>query len=451
MKKTHLNPIYRHILSGLLAVLVPAVSLGWWVASATAADSVTLSGRVYNVGSGVGYAGVAINLCGAGSATTGANGNWQVTAAVGTAYCARIGGGLPGGLTGPVTRNNPEVGTQPSYEYQTAGTNCYHNANCDANSQQWDRPIDGGLDFAYTGQATATPAPTPTPAASSPTPSPSSTPAAGSATTAPAGFQAQVDASGHAIKLSWQAPADPASVKAYALDRSIDQTTWSSLAANLTTTTYDDQTTAPDVHYYYRLSATTAAGQTTDYALADTTTGSVLSAASSGGQSYTSADHLAIATLSDGTLPAGATCTVGAADSLAAGDRTTIAGPYQLTCQDSAGTALTTFNQPVAWTFKLGDKLRGFTSPQIAHAGNSGTTQLVSNAHYDAKAATISTSLPGTDRVAALASRPNYGWVGYVAIALVGLLAVAALAIIPLRIARKQSYQEYLRSKYYNL
>ena len=141
-------------------------------APASAATTVSVSGRVYRVATGQGYAGVKLDLCGAGEATTGANGNWHLDVPSGSGYCVRLVGGGPNGLGQPLTRNNPDVGVQASYEQQQAGVNCYHIAACSTEAQRWDRAVDGGFDFAYPEPGAAAPVATPSAA---PTPSPSAT------------------------------------------------------------------------------------------------------------------------------------------------------------------------------------------------------------------------------------------------------------------------------------
>jgi hypothetical protein len=139
--------MYR--LSWVLMTIV--AGLGLLAGPAGAATASTISGRVYNLSTGQGYAGATVYLCNGGTVKTGPTGNWQVTVASGTVYCARVTAGAPVGLIAG-TRNNSQVGASQTYENQVAGANCYHNPSCLAQQQAWDRSVDGGTDFAYMPQ-----------------------------------------------------------------------------------------------------------------------------------------------------------------------------------------------------------------------------------------------------------------------------------------------------------
>jgi hypothetical protein len=157
---------------------------------AQATETASLSGRVFNGVTGAGYAGVAIELCDLGRVVTDAQGAWELTVPSGSAYCARLGVGAPTGLSGPLTRNNNAVWGQVSYEHQVAGMNCFQSEICTPERRQWDRAIDGGLDFVY-GLEAAAPAVTPTPTPMlTPAPVPAATQQAVSVKPAGSGFWA---------------------------------------------------------------------------------------------------------------------------------------------------------------------------------------------------------------------------------------------------------------------
>ncbi len=411
---------------------------------AAQADSpVTLSGRVYNATTGVGYAGVTLGLCGPADVTTNANGNWQATVASGTGYCVRVAGGAPAGVSGPATRNNPAVGAATSYEAQLAGVTCAQ-TTCNADQQRWDRAVDGGLDFIYTNgaPAVATPAATPVP-----TPAPST-----GAPATPSDFTAQTGPGGQRlVSLAWKGADDPATVTSYKLERSIDNATWTAIGGTLTGTSYNDTDVLPDVHYYYRLSALGATGQASGYAITDLSTGNVLSAQTTAAPpSYTSDDKLATVTLSDG-LPDGATCTLSTADRPQSGSDTAIAGTYTLTCHDGTGAGLTNFKPTLTWKFSLKKPLQGYVSPQVVKVDSDGHTTILNGANYDQQAGTLKITAPLDAHLAVMAAQPDRSWITYLVVGGVVLLVLAILAIIPIRTMRKQSYQEYIRSKYYNL
>ena len=428
------------ILLSVVAPLVPRAAL--------AADTVTLSGRAYNADTGSGYAGVTVTLCGAGSAVTTSSGNWQLTVAAGTPYCARIAGGGPVGINGPITRNNPEAGVSTTYENQVAGTNCYHNTGCAADQQVWDRVVDGGLDFVYTVQ--------PVPPVSTPAPTPATaTPAASPAVFggAPTNFKATVPDGSHQVDLAWQPAGDPAAIKAYKLERSVDNVTWETLSDTLTEASYRDQTAAPGVHYYYRLSAVSQSGAVSEYALADASTGDVLAADTSHDRVFDASDKLAQVSVPAGAVPDDAGCTVedSSRDVNPGADRALIVGPYALICKSTDGSRITDFKSPVTWKFKLAAKIAGYHSPQAASKSTSGELQMLSGGVYDAKAQTLTVKAPGDKQVLVLASATNYAWVNYAVLG--GLILVVGLivAFLPFRARKKVNYQEYLRAKYYNL
>lgn len=411
-----------------------------------AADQVTLSGRVYNLSTGAGYAGVNLSLCSAGTAVTGANGNWQVTVDNGTYYCVRLAGGVPNAPSGPMVRNNPEVGVKTSYENQQAGVNCYHNPACPADQQPWDRPIDGGLDFVYSNEPPVAPV-----AAATPVPVVVATPAPPAVLGAPVDFVVKASADNdHTANLSWTPVGDVAG-RTYKIERSLDRNSWEVLADSLTDPSYQDPKAVAGVHYYYRLSVVTPAGAS-DFALADLVMGNVLAATSPPDGVYTSADGLAKATVRAGTISAGATCSVNILDRPASGgSKATKAGPYQLQCKDTMNAAVTQFNRPVSWQFKLADQLRGYQSPQVAQKTDGGETEILTGALYDAKSGLLTVDAPGKATVSVIAARVDYGWVAYAAIGGLVVLVAVVLAFIPFRSQRKMSYQEYLRAKYYNL
>jgi hypothetical protein len=428
------------ILSVLGFSLSPA-----WLAVATAAADVTLSGRVYNSTTGAGYSGVRLDLCGAGAATTGASGNWSIVVPVGTAYCARVVAGAPAGLSGPAVRNNPEVGGRTSYEYQRAGENCYRNPACDANLQQWDRAVDGGLDFAY-GATVA--APPPAAPAATPASIPAATPAA---PTPPADVKAELgEATPPEVKLTWRA-ADPAAVSGYRLERSLDRETWNVIAEKITEASYTDQDVSPDVHYYYRLVALAPSGQASEPALVDLAITKVLGEAAQTEVTYTSSDGVASVVVPAGVAPPTAKCTVVAAPgAITPGRRTILVGPYEFVCRDDSGSLIKGTNQEITWRFVLGDKMHGATPPQLVRASASGQPETVASG-YDKSKRAVSAKLPADARLAVLETPIDWSWVNWAIIGGLTLGIIIVMALLPLRHKRKLSYQEYLRAKYYNL
>jgi hypothetical protein len=442
--------IIRRLALGGLLVAAVALAMGPLV-PARAAGTVVLSGRVYNGATGVGYAGVQLDFCGAGTALSGANGNWDLTVPSGAGYCVRVIAGAPAGLAGPAVRNNPEVAGHASYEYQQAGVNCYHNPGCDANLQQWDRPIDGGLDFVYTPAPPAAAPVAPAPPAATPASAPAATPAPAASSAAPTDFKAELTQDARPqVKLQWKPAAAPAAGN-YHLERSLDRVTWAVLADKLTDPTYIDQDVSADVHYYYRLTALSAAGPATDPVLADIAIGKVLAADANADASYVSSDHLATVVVPNGAVPADAQCSVtsGSGRPLST-QRIVLAGPYELICRDASGGTIADFKHDVTWHLKLGDKMRGATPPQLVRADKSDQPGMAAST-YDKTQREVTGTLSGLGRVAVLETPIDWGWINYVIIGGMALIAVFLLAVLPRRKKNRLEYQEYLRAKYYNL
>lgn len=115
----------------------------------------TISGKVYNKNTGVGFAGTSIFTCSsAGSVTTKADGTFSFQLLTGTAYCVRNDSDPYPGYTGPILAADYNVdNSDPStYLGQFAG---YDNGGHDRNT-------DSGFDFKYTpGGGTPTPPPSP--------------------------------------------------------------------------------------------------------------------------------------------------------------------------------------------------------------------------------------------------------------------------------------------------
>lgn len=170
-----IGTLVQIIVTRLAAGVLLAASLSWPVGAATA-PGIVVSGRVVNVSTGAPLPGVTILTCTSSNPVTDSAGRWQILVPTSTLYCARIGGGVPGGLTGPVaTNNNTETFGGGSYEHQTAGVNCYHNASCTAVLQAWDRSFDGNVDFAFRTAPVKTPTPVPAPV-KPPMPAPTAAP-----------------------------------------------------------------------------------------------------------------------------------------------------------------------------------------------------------------------------------------------------------------------------------
>ena len=138
--------------------------------------TVTVSGRIYNQTTGIGYgaaSGVKIAACGSNPGTVvNADGTYSFQVPVGPTFCIRLtdASGNPFVPTG-ASGSPKTVFTDPvrswisSYEHQVGGQDCTTGSHCgdpvtspDDGPSLWDRAVDTGYDFVYT----SIPAPTAT-------------------------------------------------------------------------------------------------------------------------------------------------------------------------------------------------------------------------------------------------------------------------------------------------
>ncbi len=499
----HFDHHYREMLqtrrrfAGLLAVLFVSLSvvIGLQFRASHATTLITVSGRVYNATTGAGLANVTLNLCGnpstgptVASVVTNGAGSWSVLIGQDYGYCVRYVSGAPGGLNGPsAPNNNPDVGAQKTYEWQAAGMNCYHNTTDPACSgtalQTWDRSIDTGNDLVFTTAATPIPTPVPTPAPTpkptpvpTPVPTPKPTPrppvtsvppsAAGGGSTPvatpaptpappaqPTNFQAIVAGDNAIVSLSWSPVTAAAGLKGYELDRSTNNTDWSSLVTAYSDTQYRDETAAFGVHYYYRVRAQDNTGGLSPFATVDAVTPAFQGNAV-GDVSYTSEDSLAAVALPGGSVSDQANCSLNADTQQRkpqSTKQTIVLGPYAFVCKAISGNVITDYNHPVRWTLNLKNKLSGYTTPVAAVLASDGTAKVIPGASYDAKSQVMKFSTIPTGPVVVLASKTTpIPWSLLVPLGVV-MLGIAGVFIWLLRRRQTSNYNEYLRSKYYNL
>ena len=137
---------------------------------------VTISGRIYNQTTGIGYgaaSGVKIAACGSNPGTVvNADGTYSFQVPVGPAFCIRLTDAsgnpfVPTGASGPpkTVFTDPVRSWVSSYEHQVGGQDCTTGSHCgdpvtspDDGPSLWDRAVDTGYDFVYT----SIPAPTAT-------------------------------------------------------------------------------------------------------------------------------------------------------------------------------------------------------------------------------------------------------------------------------------------------
>lgn len=268
---------------------------------------------------------------------------------------------------------------------------------------------------------------------------------------APVNFTAKAAADDiRAVVLSWEAAPD-STAAVYRLDRSTDRQEWLPVAVSIQETAYRDEGLAPGVHYYYRLKALDAAENASELVFADASTGATLAAQASSEHRFRSSDGLATATVRLGDLPEGAACVVELAEQSVSGDLILVAGSYALVCHGKDGAVLADRQPPVAWELQLGDRMKGLTNPEVRNYIESGRGIVMAEAQYDKRAHTVTMTAPATAKLAVLAARPDLTWVNYVVVGGLVLMALIIIAMVPMQMAHKRNYRDYLRSKYYNL
>ncbi len=310
-----------------------------------------------------------------------------------------------------------------------------------------------------TPKPTVKPAATPKPVSAAATPAPGlggQLPAAPSsgAPSVPGSFQALVDGSNAIVNLSWAASADGIAVASYHLERSLEQTNWTRVGGDITALSFSDDTVAFGIHYYYRLAAVGQSGAVSGYAFAEAKTGDFSANSDSGSDgTYVSDDQVVTVVVpAGGTTSDSAVCTVAKATSkFGSNDRPVVAGPYMLVCKTAGGDLITDFSKPVAWTFSLKDKLKGYSNPSVVSSDSNGGESEVKGAVYDSKTKTMKFSQTGASTTAVLASAARGLSASLVVMVLAALLLIAGVFAVVLRRNQRQSYNDYLRQKYYNL
>lgn len=323
------------------------------------------------------------------------------------------------------------------------------------------------------------PAPKPTPKPSTPTPSKPSTPSKpttskpSTSTPAPAAntgdkekpgkpneFKASVDADSSAVNLTWEAAKDNVGVASYKLERSTDGETWTVLGETVTDTFYDDRTVVFSTVYKYRLAAVDSSGNTGDSVTTEAKTGEFnANASSEDATALASEDNVVIASLPAGAVPDESSCSVDLdSDNLtelknAIGVKfQRLAGPYLISCKDSNGDVLPSFNETVVVTM---------APPKAATKGNTNFKLYVydmqaeqwslAKSTYDKKSKTYKVSIDGPAQVAFVGQKaPNY-WPLFFSIIIPTLLVGGGAFWYYQRKLKKQQYADYIKKKYYNL
>jgi hypothetical protein len=276
----------------------------------------------------------------------------------------------------------------------------------------------------------------------------------------PANFQALSSGDNAVIDLLWDEATDNVGATAYQIDRSTDQVTWSALTDANEDTRYRDEKGAFGTHYYYRVRARDAAGNWSGFATADAVTASFSDNAAKGGDAaFTSDDGFASVVMPDGAVSGSANCSITPEDTKLKIDdtRSVVAGPYAFICKSATGEMITTLAQPISWTFNLKTKLDGYRDPGavLAAYDDRKVKQPAGKVTYNKDQGTLQMASSELGVVAVLATKGSgfaWGSMGGLAIGLVMVLLLGGGAFVfVLRRKQHANYNEYLRSKYYNL
>jgi hypothetical protein len=276
--------------------------------------------------------------------------------------------------------------------------------------------------------------------------------------TVPANFQATVVGGDPAVTLTWAAATDAGGVKAYRVDRSLDQAGWETLSSAIAELKYKDITSGFGLHYFYRLSAIDTAGNMSGWATTDVSTDNVgVSENGSTEATYTSQDKLAVVQLPAG-LVAGSeiSCQVNDLTDVRGkkvGDKSqpVVLGPYELACKTVAGSVITDYKKQVTWTLDLKGQLKNLHSPVAYMYGADGGPVEVKGVRYSDKDQTMVLQAPADAIVVVQASVPQGVSPNFLVVFLVVAGIVAAIIVFALNRKKKLQYEEYLRSKYYEL
>jgi hypothetical protein len=453
-----------------LIIAVLTMGGGLFIRDSLAETYVSVGGRVYNATTGAGIPNVTIYVCqdegGRHRTVTNSSGNWSLSLPYQAHFCVRYEGGAPTYLTGPVAVNNqPGYIASASYESQVAGFNCYTNTSssvCSTAEQARDRTVDSGYNFKFSGVAPAK-LPTPTPKAK---PALAATllaqpvaAAEGDKTppTTPLNLQATVAEGNAAVSLTWEPSSDANGIKAYILERSLDQVTWERLADDIDTTTYTDDTAGYGIHYYYHLRASDLTGNLSAVASADVTTPDFSANSSEeDATTYTSEDEYASVSVPAGAVAGTADCSVAVTSfdetrRLGSEGQLLVVGPYYLLCKTISGKVVTEFLKPLEWSFDVSDKLKGMNNPSAYMFKVSAPGELIKGSVYDARSRTVKVSTTSPDPVMVLANA-NQGVSLNIIAALILLIGImVGVGVLIVRTKQKATYDEYLRKKYYNL
>lgn len=274
--------------------------------------------------------------------------------------------------------------------------------------------------------------------------------------TTPTNFQATVTSDEAVVTLKWGVSTDAGGVRAYQLERTVDQINWLILADSITVLTYQDKTAGFGVHYFYRIAAVDVAGNVSAWATTDATTGGDSQpndAVPVGGGEFSSSDGVVTVQVPAGAAKTQLSCTVTSKDTVEpklTGQKV-IAGPYNLVCRTAGGDTITEFKEAVTWLFNLEGKVKNLKSPEAHTHSSGGRLTLVENLKYEASTKILTAPMWTNESLVVMGTVPRGISLNLIVVLLVVALVVVAIVLLVARQRKKISYDEYMRSKYYDL
>ena len=298
---------------------------------------------------------------------------------------------------------------------------------------------------------TSTPATHNSTNANTPSPVPSAPAGSKQPPDAPGNFSARVSGTNAVVELSWTDPSDSSGIAGYEVDRSTDESNWTTLVTSLNADGYEDSSVSFSAHYFYRIVATDKAGLKSPYANTDVSTPPFQSNASqSSNSTYTSDDGLATVNIPVGALIASADCSLNmsSGNEIIPFGKSLAIGPYTIVCKNAAGTVISSFLKPLQWTLNLKGKLAHLSAPSIDVATSKGRLTTLSGTKFNAQTGAVTFQTSTDQAVLALAAATPDITLNEVAFILLAIAVMGGTSFIIINTKRKQRFNDYLRSKY---
>lgn len=169
---------------------------------------------------------------------------------------------------------------------------------------------------------------------------------------------------------------------------------------------------------------------------------------------YMSDDHIVDIIVRAGTITDHGDCSVSGpteTPSLANG-QSNIAGPYRLVCKTPSGNTVKAFAKPVVWTYRLQERPTKGEIPKAFVLTSDGSKKEVAGSFYDEASRNLIFETTDTGQTLVIATSARVSLMVYGLIGLVVLIVGLGLgALFFIRRPAKRSYEDYIRSKYYDL